>query len=113
MHDIRCNIGYDIGFFYFLPVCWRCNIAYDIVENYDIVYNIVPIRRKYICWRYDVNFITISHRISWIFYVLYLYRVCKGQEEDDAGREGKALDGTRGTEMHATNCVPEPNLCTC
>ncbi len=39
--------------------------------------------------------------------------VCKGQEEDAAGREGNALDWTRGKEMHATNFVPGPHLCTC
>ena len=37
--------------------------------------------------------------------------VCEGQDEDNAGREGEALDGTRGTKMNATNCVPGPNLC--
>ena len=25
----------------------------------------------------------------------------------------RARHSTRGTEMHATNCVPGPNLCTC
>ena len=26
----------------FLPVCWGYDIGYDIVANYDIIYNIVP-----------------------------------------------------------------------
>ena len=26
----------------FLPCCWRYDIGYDIVETYDIVYDIVP-----------------------------------------------------------------------
>ncbi len=32
-----------------------------------------PIRGKNCCWRYDVNFSMIFHRISSIFYVLYRY----------------------------------------
>ncbi len=37
-HDIWC----DIGFSYMLTCCWRYDIGYDIVVNYDIVYNIIP-----------------------------------------------------------------------
>ena len=59
----------------------------------------------------------LSHSQLWVRNVNLNWGVCEGQEEDaaqgDAGHEGKALDGTCGTEMHATNFVPDPNLCTC
>ena len=59
----------------------------------------------------------LSHSQLWVRNDNLNWGVCEGQEEDaaqgDAGREGKALDGTRGTEMHATNCVPGQNLRTC
>ena len=55
----------------------------------------------------------LSHSQLWVRNINLNWGVCEGQEEDAAGREGKALDGTRGTEMHATNFVPGPNLCTC
>ena len=55
----------------------------------------------------------LSHSQLWVRNVNLNWGVCEEQEEDAAGREGKALDGTRDTEMHATNCVLGPNLCTC
>ena len=59
----------------------------------------------------------LSHSQLWVRNVNLNWGVCEGQEEDaaqgDAGREGKALDGTHGMKMHATNFVPGPNLCTC
>ena len=58
----------------------------------------------------------LSHSQLWVSNVNLNWGVCEGQEDaaqGDAGREGKALEGTRCTEMHATNFVPDPNLCTC
>ena len=54
----------------------------------------------------------LSHSQLWVRNVNLNWGVCEGQEEDAAGREGKALDGTRGTEIHATNSVIGPAPCT-
>ena len=57
----------------------------------------------------------LSHSLLWVRNVNLNWGVCEGQEEDaaqgDAGREGKALDGTRGTEIHATNSEKGPTPC--
>jgi hypothetical protein len=58
VHGIGCNIGCDIGFFYFLPCCWRYDIAYDIVANYYIVYDIVPNQAKIHFLALQCNFLS-------------------------------------------------------
>jgi hypothetical protein len=42
VHAIWCNIGCNIVFSIFLPVCWRYYIGCNIIANYNIVYDIVP-----------------------------------------------------------------------
>ena len=53
----------------------------------------------------------LSHSQLWVRNVNLNWGVCEGQGEDAAGREGKALDGTRGTEIHATNSEKGPTPC--
>ena len=56
----------------------------------------------------------LSHTQLSVSNVNFNWGVCEGQEEDDAGRDcGQALDrdGTRGTEIHATNSEKGPTPC--
>ncbi len=54
----------------------------------------------------------VSHSQLSVGNVNLNWGVCEGQEEDDAGRDcGQPLDGTRGTEIHATKSVTGPNPC--
>ncbi len=54
----------------------------------------------------------LSHSQLCVRNVNLNWGVCEGQEEEDAGRDGgQALDGTRGTENHATNSEKGPTPC--
>ena len=55
----------------------------------------------------------LSHSQLSVSNVNLNWGVCEGQEEDDAARDcGQALDGTRGTEIHATDSEKGPTPCT-
>ena len=63
--------------------------------------------------RFPQHLYLLSHTQLSVSNVNFNWGVCEGQE-DDAGRDcGQALDrdGTRGTEIHATNSEKGPTPC--